>query len=90
MKFICHGLGIGVLVLVKLHGVPAVLAPPLPVLDYYAGFVILLLQTSGVLQQFGLAVITLAAVDVAESPVGHIGNPACQIAVGTDYLIGRS
>ena len=81
VQFIGHGLGIGVLALIKLHGVPAVLAPPLPVLYNHAGVVALVLKAVGVLQEFLLAVITLTAVNVTESPVGHLRNLTCQVAV---------
>ena len=90
MQLIGHGLGVGVLALIKLHGVPAVLAPPLPVLYYHAGLVALIIKTMGVLQEFLLAVITLAAVNVTERPVRHLRNLTGQVAVSADNLIGRT
>ena len=90
MKLVGHGFGVGVLALVKLHGVPAVLTPPLPVLNYDAGVVTLVLKAVGVLQEFLLAVITLTAVYVAECPVGHGWNLSCQVAVSIDDFIGGS
>ncbi len=81
VKLIGHGFGIGVLALVELHGVPAVFAPPLPVLDNHAGVVTLVIKTVGVLQEFLLAVIALAAVYVTECPVRHLRNLTGQVAV---------
>ena len=81
VKLVGHSLGIGVLALVKLHGVPAVLAPPLPVLYNHAGAVALILKAVGVLQKLLLAVIALAAVNVTECPVRHGGNLTGQVAV---------
>ena len=88
MQLIGHGLGIRVFVLIKLHGVPSVFAPPLPVLYYYAGLVVFSLEAAGVLKQLLLAVITLAAVNVAERPVRHCRNLSGQITVRTYDFIG--
>ena len=71
-----HTLGVGVVVFIKLHGVPAVLSPVLPVLDDDVKWQLLLLETIDGLQNLLLRMVSFAAVDVASSPTGQEGSPA--------------
>ena len=81
-------LGVGVVVLVKLHGVPAVLAPPLPVLHDHAQGNLLLLETVGRLENLLRRVEPFATVDIAQRPLRHHRTFACQFSVRGDDLVG--
>ena len=83
-------LGVGIEVLVKLHGVPPVLAPPLPVLHDDAQGNLLAAETVGRLQYLLGRVETLAAVDIAQRPLRHQRCLAGELAVGGYHLVGRT
>ena len=80
----------GVVGLVEAHGVPAVLAPVLPVLHDDVHGQLLLAEAVGSLQYFFLRVETLAAVYVAQCPLRHQRSLARQLAVGGYDFVGRA
>ena len=90
MELVGHRLGIGVFVFVELHGVPAVFAPPLPVLHDGADRNILLVEPPRDGQQLVLRVEALAAVDVAEDPVRQRRDVAGQAAEAVHDGVGAA
>ena len=74
--------GVGVVVFVEAHGVPAVLAPPLPVLHQHIHGNLLRTEALGGLQNLVGRVETFAAMDVAHGPAGHEGSVARDVAEG--------
>ena len=88
MQGVGQRLGIGIVLLVELHRVPARRTPPLPVLDDDVQRQAALLELAGVGDDFLRRVVALAAVDVAEHPVRHLGDGPRQGAVRADGLVG--
>ena len=81
---------VGIVVFVELHGIPAILAPPLPVLhDEVEGY-LFGAETLGCLHDFVGGVEPLAAMDIAKCPLGHHGCRTCHLAISTDDFIGRT
>ena len=76
-----QGLGVRIMILVKAQCIPAVFAPPLPVLDDNIQRNAAALESVGVLKDLVLGAVTLAAVNVSEHPLRHLRNLACQLAV---------
>ena len=85
-----QGLGIRIMVLIETQGVPAVFAPPLPVLDDHVEGNAPILESGGILEDLVRRAVALAAVDVSEHPFGHLGDFASELAVGGDALVGIS
>ena len=80
-------LGIRVELLVELHGVPTILPPILPVLHDDAQGHLLIAETTGGLQDLIGGVETLAAMDIAQCPLGHQGTRTREFAIRSDNLI---
>ena len=78
---------IRVMLTVELHGVPAGIAPPLPVLDYHVQGQTARAEAFGILKYLILGMIALAAMDVSEHPVGHLRHGAGQGTVGRDDFV---
>ena len=87
MEAVSQGLGVGVERFIKLHGVPTILAPVLPVLYDDTQGHSLLTETTGCLQDLVGGVESLAAVDVAQCPLGHQRCWSRQLAIAGDDLI---
>ena len=90
MQAIRQGLGVWIVFFIKLHRVPSVFPPILPVLHYHADGQFLLAKTVGCLKDFLRAMETLTTVDIAQSPFRHRGTLTCQLAVCSDDFIGRT
>ena len=90
MQAVGQRLGVRIVCLVKLHGVPAVATPVLPVLYQHTDGQTLTAETVGGLQDLFRRVETLAAVDIAQRPGRHQRTRPRQVAVGGDDLIGRT
>ena len=90
MQTVRQRLGVRIMVFIELHGVPAVLAPVLPVLHQHIGRQSLLAETVGRLQDLVGRMEALTAMDIAKSPLRHLGSSACHLAVGGDDLIRRT
>ena len=87
MQTVCQGLGVRIVLLVKLHRVPAVLAPVLPVLDNHANRHLLLTKALGCLQNLVRGMKPFTTMDIAQGPCRHGGTLACQIAIGGNHLV---
>ena len=87
VKGLCEGRWIGIMLGVELHGVPAGLAPPLPVLDDHIERNSALLETIGILDDLVLRMVAFAAVDIAKHPFGHLGNRACECTISGDHFV---
>ena len=68
MELVHHLCWIRIELLVKLHGIPAVLAPVLPVLDDKVDRNLLLAESPCSSQELLLRMESFAAVDVSQSP----------------------
>ena len=90
VQFVHHGLGIRVLVFVEAHRVPAVFAPPLPVLHDGADGNLFVAEAAGGGQQFVLRVEAFAAVDVAEDPVRERRDVAGERAEAAHHRVGAA
>ena len=90
MNLLCHRRGIGIIVLIKAHGIPAILSPPLPVLDDGAHGNTLVVKPPGGGEKFFLRRIALPAVDVLEYPVRHLRDMTRQRTVSLHHLIRTS
>ena len=90
VQTVCQRFGVRVVGLVELHGVPAVLAPPLPVLHEHAHGHPLLLEAVGRLEDLLRRVEALAAVDVTQRPFRHLWTGTRQLSVGGDNLVGSA
>ena len=88
MEFPHHARGVGILVLVEPHGIPAMLSPPLPILDDGSHRKAFGMETAGGRQEFLLRVIPFPAMDVPESPVRHRRHRPAQAAEGVHDGIG--
>ena len=87
MELVHHRLGIRVVGLVKLHGVPAILAPVLPVLDQGVHGKLALAELSSNVQDLFLGVIAFPALPVSIHPLGKHRRFAGELAVVRDDLI---
>ena len=87
MQTVRQRLGIGIVLLIKLHGVPAVLAPVLPVLDNHANRHLLLTKALGCLQDLVRGMEAFATMDIAQRPCRHGGTLARQVTIGGNDLV---
>ena len=88
VQVISQRLRIWVKVFVETHGVPPVLTPVLPVLDYHTKRDALALKAVGSLQYLVGRMETFAAVDIAQCPRRNLRTGTCQFAVGGDHIVG--
>ena len=87
MKGIGQCLGVRIVGFIKLHGVPAVLTPILPVLNYHADGHLLLFETASRLKNLLRAMETLTTVDISQCPAGYLRTVARQLAIGGDDFV---
>ena len=85
MEFPHHARGVGILVLVEPHGIPAMFSPPLPVLDDGSHRKAFGMEAR---QEFLLRVVPFPAMDVPESPVRHRRHRTAQAAESMHDGIG--
>ena len=90
MQTVCQSLGVGIVLLVKLHRVPAILAPVLPVLDNHANRHLFLAEALGCLQDLVRGMEAFATMDIAQCPCRHGRALACQVAIGGNDLVGSA
>ena len=88
MEAVGKGLGIGIELLIELHGVPTVFAPPLPVLYDDAQRHPFIAETTGCLQNLIGGVETLTTMDITQCPLWHERRGTCEFTIGGDDLIG--
>ena len=87
VELIHHCLGIGVVALVKLHGVPAVLAPVLPVLDQGVNRKVAFAELHSNVQDFLLGMISLPALPESIHPLGKHRRFAGELTIiGNDLI----
>ena len=90
MNLLDHGGRIRIIILIELHGVPTVLAPPLPVLDDSTHGDSLVMEPLGGGQELLLGSETFPAMDVLEYPVRHRRDMAGKRAVRLHDVIRAS
>ena len=90
VKTVGQSLGVGIMVFVKAHSVPAVLAPILPVLHNHTHRHLFTAEAVGCLQYFLGRVEALAAMDISQCPRGHLRAIAGDVAICGNDLVGRT
>ena len=71
MQIICQLLRVGIVCLIKAHGIPTILAPILPILHNHIGRQVLATETLGCVDDFVLRMETLTAMNITQCPLRH-------------------
>ena len=88
MQAVGERLGLRIVGLIKLHGVPSMRSPILPVLHDDIDRETFLAEPVGRLQNLVGGVETLTAVDVTQGPLGYQRRLTGELAIRCDNLIG--
>src|SRR5450631_1461627 len=81
MELIHHFFGLRIMILIELHGAPAVLAPVLPVLNQSVDWNFSLAKFGSGIENLLLAVISLSTLQVAVGPLWKQRRFACELTV---------